>query len=69
MSRRKRYAVLTALASAALGGGILTAATAGPTESRVLTDVATANTRSDGYAPSGPVVLPIPREAELCGRA
>jgi hypothetical protein len=52
MSRRKRYAVLTALASAALAGGILTAATAGPTESPVLTDVATANTRSDGYAPA-----------------
>jgi hypothetical protein len=51
MSRGKRYAVLTALASAALAGGILTAATAGPTEHPVLTNVATANTRSDGYAP------------------
>jgi hypothetical protein len=52
MSRRKRYAVLTVLASAAVAGGILTSAGAGPPQPPVLTNVATANTRSDGYAPA-----------------
>jgi hypothetical protein len=52
MSRRKRYAVLTVLASAAVAGGIVMGAGAGPSESPVLTNVTTANTRSDGYAPA-----------------
>ena len=52
MSRRKRYAALAVLATAAVAGGILAGASAGPSEPPVLTDVATANTRSDGYAPA-----------------
>jgi hypothetical protein len=52
MTRRKRYAVLTVLASAAVAGGIVMGAGAGPAEPPVLTNVATANTRSDGYAPA-----------------
>ena len=52
MTRRKRYAVLTVLASAAVAGGILAGASAGPSEEPALSDVATANTRSDGYAPA-----------------
>jgi hypothetical protein len=52
MSRRKRYAVLAVLASAAVAGGIVMGAGAGPSQPPVLTDVATANTRSDGYAPA-----------------
>ena len=51
MTRRKRYAVLTVLASAAVAGGIVMGAGVGPSESPDLTNVATANTRSDGYAP------------------
>ena len=51
MSRRKRYAALAVLATAAVAGGILAGASAGPSQPPVLTDVATANTRSDGYAP------------------
>src|SRR6476661_6710202 len=51
MTRRKRYAALAVLATAAVAGGILAGAEAGPSEPPVLTDVATANTRSDGYAP------------------
>jgi hypothetical protein len=51
MTRRKRYAVLAVLASAAIAGGIVMGAGAGPTEPPVLTNVATASTRSDGYAP------------------
>src|SRR6185369_13395446 len=51
MTRRKRYAALAVLAAAAVAGGILAGAEAGPSEPPVLTDVATANTRSDGYAP------------------
>ena len=52
MSRRKRYAALAVLATAAVAGGILAGASAGPSQPPVLTDVATANTRSDGYAPA-----------------
>ena len=51
MTRRKRYAALAVLATVAVAGGILAGAEAGPSEPPVLTDVATANTRSDGYAP------------------
>jgi len=51
MSRRKRYAALVVLATAAAAGGVLAGASAGPSQPPVLTDVATANTRSDGYAP------------------
>jgi hypothetical protein len=51
MTRRKRYAVLTVLASAAVAGGIVMGAGAGRSQPPVLTDVVTANTRSDGYAP------------------
>ena len=52
MSRRTRYAVLATLATAAIAGGVLAGATAGPPESPNLSNVATANTRSDGYAPA-----------------
>ena len=52
MSRRKVHAVLAVLAAAALAGGILAGASAGPSESPSLTGVASANTRSDGYAPA-----------------
>ena len=52
MTRRKRYAALAVLATAAVAGGILAGASAGPSEPPVLTNVATANTRSDGYAPA-----------------
>ncbi|HSS81892.1 MAG TPA: hypothetical protein VLK24_11945 [Gaiellaceae bacterium] len=51
MTRRKRYAALAVLATTAVAGGILAGASAGPSEPPVLTNVATANTRSDGYAP------------------
>jgi hypothetical protein len=51
MTRRKRYAVLAVLASAAVAGGIVMGAGAGRSQPPVLTDVVTANTRSDGYAP------------------
>ena len=52
MSRRKRYTALAVLATAAVAGGILAGASAGPSEPPVLKNVATANTRSDGYAPA-----------------
>jgi hypothetical protein len=53
MSRRKRYAVVAVVAAVAVAGGVLiTGAGAGSSESPVLTNVATANTRSDGYAPA-----------------
>jgi hypothetical protein len=53
MSRRKWYAAVVVIASLAVAGGILTGAGANPPESPDLTSVATANTRSDGYAPVG----------------
>jgi hypothetical protein len=52
MSRRKRYAAVVVVAAVAVAGGVLTGAGAGPGESPVLTNVASANTRSDGYAPA-----------------
>jgi hypothetical protein len=52
MSRRYRYAVLAVLAAGSVAGGIVMGAGAGPSEPPVLTNVATANTRSDGYAPA-----------------
>jgi hypothetical protein len=53
MSRRKRYAAVAVVAAVAVAGGALIAgAGAWSNESPVLTNVATANTRSDGYAPA-----------------
>ncbi len=53
MSRRKRYFAVAVLACVGAGGGVLlTGAGAGPPEPPNLTNVATANTRSDGYAPA-----------------
>jgi len=52
MSRRTRYAVLAVLATTAVAGGILAGAAANPPESPVLSNVATANTKSEGYAPA-----------------
>ena len=52
MSRRYRYAVLAVLAAGSVAGGIVMGAGAGPSEPPVLTNVVTANTRSDGYAPA-----------------
>jgi hypothetical protein len=57
MSRRTRYAVLAIVATAAVAGGILAGATAGPPQPPVLSNVATANTRSDGYAPASKLSL------------
>ena len=52
MTRRKRYAVLAIVASTVVAGGVLAGASAWPPESPTLSNVATANTRSDGYAPA-----------------
>ena len=52
MSRRTRYAVLAVLATTAVAGGILAGAAANPPESPVLSNVTTANTKSEGYAPA-----------------
>ena len=52
MTRRKRHAVVAVLASTVVAGGVLAGAAAWPPESPTLSNVATANTRSDGYAPA-----------------
>jgi hypothetical protein len=52
MTHRKRCAALAVIATVAVAGGILAGASAGPSEPPVLTSVATANTRSDTYAPA-----------------
>jgi hypothetical protein len=53
MSRRKRYTALLVLGClAAAAAGILAGAGAAPPDGPALNDVATANTRSDGYAPA-----------------
>ena len=52
MTRRKLQAVLTVLAATAFAGGILAGATASPPESPTLANVATANSKSEGYAPA-----------------
>jgi hypothetical protein len=67
MSRRTRYAVLAVLATTALAGGILAGATAGPPESPVLSNVATANTKSDGYAPASKLSLELRQTAVAQG--
>jgi hypothetical protein len=67
MSRRKRYAVLAVVAVAAIAGGILTGASAGPPESPSLSNVATADTRSDGYAPASKLSVELRQTAVAQG--
>lgn len=67
MSRRTRYAVLATLATAAIAGGVLAGATAGPPESPNLSNVATANTRSDGYAPASKLSVELRQTAVAQG--
>jgi hypothetical protein len=67
MSRRKRYAVLAVLATTALAGGILAGASAGPPESPSLSDVATANTKSEGYAPASKLSVELRQTAVAQG--
>src|SRR5437868_3606518 len=53
MSRRKRYLAAAVLTCVGAGGGVLlTGAGAGPPDSPKLSNVVTANTKSDGYAPA-----------------
>ncbi len=52
MSRRKRYGALVLVASVAAAAGVLSGAGAGPGDELGLSDVATPNTRSTGYAPA-----------------
>ncbi|MDX6505443.1 MAG: hypothetical protein QOG06_87 [Gaiellaceae bacterium] len=68
MSRRKRYAALAALASLAVAGGVLPGAGASPPESPSLSDVATANTKSDGYAPASKLSVELRQTAVAQGR-
>jgi len=53
MSRRKRYGALVVVACVAAAAGVLSGAGAGPGEDLGLSDVATPNTKSTGYAPAG----------------
>jgi hypothetical protein len=67
MSRRKRHAVLAILASTVVAGGILAGAAAWPPESPSLTGVATANTKSEGYAPASKLSVELRQSAVAQG--